>query len=322
MVSASGRQIALGAGVLLAGLALAAAAEAPPIKPYKDELFRNVVVQTLYGGDMRFIEYSKERDLYGRDEVVEKRAFEKFVSLEPSGVQKDLTLSADGRLVRYIGVGRTGGDARFVVMFLHGGNGSRFQAVDDWTFGGNFNRLKNLVVRNDGLYLSPDFGIINGQGTGQVKALMKAIAAQSPDAPFIVACTSLSGWLCFDLMADREANRLLGGVVLLGSLVEEKKFFPAPVFTDPARHIPIFIGHGTKDTILNWVTQELFFKRVKSRAPEYPIRFDAFVNGLHGTPMRLTDWRRVLNWMLGENARRGSASVPGAVPPIPTAAPR
>lgn len=309
--SRSGGRIVAGVGLLLACLAAGAAALAkdPPIKPYKDDLFQNVIIKTQYGGDMRFIEYSKKRDLYGRDRVVEKKAFDKYVSLAPDDVQHDLVLPNHGRPVRYIGVGRTDGDARFAVIFLHGGgDGSRFQGVDDWSFGGNFNRLKNLVARNDGVYLSPDFGLLGGQGTKDIKALMRAYAAKSPGAPIMVACTSLSGWLCFDLMSDRQSAALLGGVLLLGSLVEEKQFFASPVFTDPDRHVPIFIGHGTKDSILDWVTQELFFKRTKAAALDYPIRFDVFVNGYHGTPMRLIDWRRVLNWMIGEKGGPAAAN--------------
>jgi hypothetical protein len=308
--SGSGRRGALGVGLVLACLAVAATAVAkgPPIKPYKDDLFQNHVIKTLYDGDMRFIEYSKQRDLYGRDKVVEKKAFDKYVSLKPSDAQHDLVLRDGGRVVRYIGVGRTDGGARFVVIFLHGGgDGSRFQAVDDWSFGGNFNRLKNLVARNDGVYLSPDFSDFGTQGRNDIKALMKAFAEKSPGAPIMVACTSLSGRLCFDLIADGQSAALLGGILLLGSLVEERQLLASRVFTDPDRHVPIFIGHGSKDTILDWVTQELFFRKVKAAAPDYPIRFDLFVNGLHGTPMRLVDWRGVLNWMIGENGGPGSA---------------
>jgi hypothetical protein len=133
---------------------------------------------------------------------------------------------------------------------------------------------------------------------------MKAYAANSPGARIVVACTSLSGHLCFNLMADRESAGLLGGILLLGSVVE-KEFFTSPVLIDPDRHIPIFIGQGSKDAILGWVSQELFFRKVKAGSPDYPIRFDVFVNGLHGTPMRLIDWRGVLNWMIG--AESGSA---------------
>ena len=142
-----------------------------------------------------------------------------------------------GRGVRYVAVGRTDGGARFIVIFLHGGgNGSRFQAVDDWSFGGNFNRLKNLVTRNDGVYLSPDFSGFGDQGKDDIKALMKTYAAKSPGAPIIVACTSLSGELCFDLMADRESASLLGGILLLGAVVEEtassrRRFSPIPLAT-------------------------------------------------------------------------------------------
>ena len=308
--SKNGGRIVAGVGLVLACLAAAATAAAvkdPPIKPYKDDLFQNRIIKTQYNGDLRFIEYSKKRDLYGRDKVVEKTAYDKYVSLAPDDVQHDLVLRGHDRLVRYVGVGRTDGGARFIVIFLHGGgDGSRFQAVDDWSFGGNFNRLKNLVAGNDGVYLSPDFSGFGDQGKDDIKALMRAYAAKSPGAPVIVACTSLSGHLCFSLMADRESASLLGGILLLGSVVEER-FFTSPVFTDPARHIPVFIGHGSRDTILDWVTQELFFRKVKAAAPDYPIRFDLFVNGLHGTPMRLTDWRRVLNWMIGADRGRASA---------------
>ncbi len=320
----SGGRVVLGVGLVLACLAAGgvaaggAAAIDPPIKPYKDDLFQNVIVRSFYNGDMRFIEYSKKRDLYGRDQVVEKKAFGKFVDLAPDDTQHDFVLA--GRGVRYIGVGRTEGDARFVVIFLHGGgDGSRHQAVDDWSFGGNFNRLKNLVTRNDGVYLSPDFSNFGDGGRDDIKTLMQTYAAKSPGAPIIVACTSLSGWLCFDLMANDEAAKLLGGIVLLGSLPEQQ-FFTSPIFTDPDRHIPIFIGHGTRDPILDWVTQELFFKKIRAAAPDYPVRLDVFLNGLHGTPMRLTDWRRVLNWMIEEDggpAPAGKGASQQSVVPIP-----
>ena len=252
--------------------------------------------------------------------MVEKKAFDKYVSLAPDDVQHDFILRDKGRVVRFVGVGRTGGSARFVVIFLHGGgNGSRFQGVDDWSFGGNFNRLKNLVARNDGAYLSPDFSGFGSDGKDDIKALMKTYAEKSPGAPIIVACTSLSGWLCVDLMSDRQSAALLGGVLFLGSVIERKQFFTAPVFTDPARHVPIFIGHGSKDPIIDWVTQELLFKKIKSAAPDYPVRYDVFVNGYHGTPMRLIDWRGVLNWMIG---RDGGVSAAERKPSLPVPEPR
>ena len=93
----------------------------------------------------------------------------------------------------------------------------------------------------------------------------------------------------------------------------------------PRRHIPIFIGHGGSDSLIPWMTPQLFFEQVKKGMPSYPIRFDLFVDGAHGTPLRLTDWRRVLNWMLPQAGETGGAVmvVPSAADvPTPVASPR
>jgi hypothetical protein len=53
--------------------------------------------------------------------------------------------------------------------------------------------------------------------------------------------------------------------------------------------------------VLNWKTQEAFFKKFKQLDPNYPVKFALFNTGSHGTPIRMTDWRLVLNWMLAVN---------------------
>ena len=37
---------------------------------------------------------------------------------------------------------------------------------------------------------------------------------------------------------------------------------------------------------------------VQALRPDYPLKLVVFDGGAHGTPMRMTDWRAVLNWML------------------------
>ena len=43
--------------------------------------------------------------------------------------------------------------------------------------------------------------------------------------------------------------------------------------------------------------QEAFFRAILKRAPDYPARFVRFETGSHGTPIRMSDWRGILNWM-------------------------
>ncbi|WP_018183637.1 alpha/beta hydrolase [Kaistia granuli] len=287
--------LALLPGILLAG---AASAEATQLAPYKDDLFRyGKVLETRADGAFRIVDYDEMRDINGRDEVPERRAQRKYVSLKAKRVEDHLTYKAGGRTLKYVGAGATKGRASLIVLYLHGQNGTRFQGADDWTFGGNFNRVKNMTVAAGGAYLSPDFSDFEGGGTAEIKALMQEYAGRSPGAPIFVACGSYGGKLCWSLARDPEAASMISGLILLGSL-NDPGFLKTAAMKQGGRKIPIFIGHGSRDPIIDWKLQQAFFDQVRKKSPGYPIRFVLFQNGNHGTPIRMTDWRETLNWML------------------------
>lgn len=277
--------IATAFGLLLLPAKLA---EAQALKPYKEQLFAYPGVLSREGGHM-VVDYSEARDIDQRDEVPERRAQGKYVSLGVRKAQKDLTLKTDGGAIRHYAVGRTEA-ARFIVFYLHGQGGSRKQGVEDFTFGGNFNRLKNLAVANGGLYVSPDFPDFGDGGVRDVGRLIAHYAASSPGAPVIVACGSMGGQLCWGLANGKDAARL-SGLMLLGSLWDDA-FRSSSAFK---RKLPVFFGHGSNDTVFAVDKQEKFYR---SLGAGYPARFVRFETGTHGTPIRMTDWRDVLNWML------------------------
>ena len=62
--------------------------------------------------------------------------------------------------------------------------------------------------------------------------------------------------------------------------------------------LPIFIGHGEKDRSIGMKGQRDFLDKVLSKNKNYPIRMHVFTNGTHGTPIRMVDWKTVLNWMI------------------------
>jgi hypothetical protein len=286
---------ALVPGMLLAGTVIAQALE---LAPYKNDLFQyGKVLETRADGAFRTVDYDEMRDINGRDEVPERKAQRKYVSLKTKRVEDHLTYKAGGRTLKYVGAGATKGRASLIVIYLHGQNGTRFQGADDWTFGGNFNRVKNMTVAAGGVYLSPDFSDFEANGTAEIKALMQDYAARSPGAPIVVACGSYGGKLCWSLARDPEAASMISGLVLLGSL-SDPGFLKTAAMKPGGRKIPIFIGHGSRDPIIDWKTQQAFFDQVRKKSPGYPIRFVLFQNGNHGTPIRMTDWRETLNWML------------------------
>ena len=267
-------------------------ASALTLKPFKDSLFAYPgILSQADGGDFLTVDYRETRDINQRDEVPERRVKGEYVRLSVRSAQKDLSVSTTAGDIRHVAVGKTEG-ASAITIYLHGQGGSRRQGVDDFTFGGNFNRIKNLMWDNGGLYLSPDFSDFEATGVAEIAALLSHYAAKSPGAPIFVACGSMGGAICWALANDKSIASKLSGLLLLGS-------FPSEDFvksTAYARKVPLFIGQGSRDTVFPVETQEAMYRRLRSAG--YPVRFVRFETGTHGTPIRMTDWREMLNWML------------------------
>lgn len=281
--------IALGASLLT--WTQPAAAEL--LGPFKNELFAYPgVIATTDGGRHRTIDYREQRDINQRDEVPERRVHSRYVDLGPRSGQKDQIARTEVARIAHVTVGAAE-NANFIVIYLHGQGGSRLQGMADRTFGGNFNRLKNLVHRNGGLYLTTDFSDFGANGARQVASIILYYAERSPKAKIYVACGSMGGALCWRLADDAKVAPRLGGLLLLGSHWEER-FFASRAFR---AKVPVFFGHGGSDKVFPVATQEAFFRSILRRTPDYPSRFARFETGSHGTPIRMTDWRETLNWM-------------------------
>jgi len=278
---------------LLAGIVSASPAQAELLRAFKDELFAYpAILSHSDGGRHVTVDYRSGRDINQRDEIPERRVLGRYVDLGVRSQQKDLVASIAKTLIPHIAVGRTD-DARFIVLYLYGQGGSRRQGMDDFTFGGNFNRLKNLTARNGGLYLTTDFSDFGATGTRQVASLIDHYALRSKQAKVFVACGSMGGALCWRLADDASVAPRLGGLLLLGSHWEQD-FLASRAFR---ARVPVFFGHGGADKVFPVEQQERFFRSILARAPDYPVRFVRFETGSHGTPIRMSDWRATLNWM-------------------------
>jgi predicted esterase len=232
------------------------------------------------------------RDINGRDSVPEKRVKDAYVSLKARAYQKDVVFQTAAGPVKVMAAGKQSG-ASFIVIYLHGRGGNRLQGMNDFTFGGNFNRLKNLAATNGGLYLTPDFKDFAATGEAQVAGLIEAAKATSPSAPLILACGSQGGALCWRIASNDNAGNQLSGLILLGSLWDEG-FFKSPAFK---KRVPVFFGHGSRDPVFAIDKQEGFYREIRKRSPGYPVQFRRFESGNHGTPIRMSDWREMLNWI-------------------------
>ena len=280
--------------LLLILIAVPAFAAGLQLKPFKDKLFAYPsILAERDGGAHITVDYQEMRDINGRDEVPERRVKAEYVRLAVRSAQQDLVAETPAGAIRHFAVGKTSG-ASAIVLYMHGQGGSRRQGIDDFTFGGNFNRIKNLMWENGGLYLSPDFSGFDDKGVAEIAALIDHYAARSPDAPVLIACGSMGGAICWGLAAQATIAPLLSGILMLGS-------FPSDSFVGSSaakRQVPVYIGHGSRDTVFPVDTVETFYAALRKSG--YPVRMARFETGTHGTPIRMTDWRSVLNWMLAQ----------------------
>jgi pimeloyl-ACP methyl ester carboxylesterase len=283
---------ALAIAAMLA-LAVPGVARADLLPPHKDELFSYPgYLSTADGGDYRVVAYVEKRDLDGRDEVPERRVKPNYVSLGVRNQQQQLALQTGNGNIPHYAVGRTEG-ASLIVVYLHGQGGSMRQGVDDFTFGGNFNRIKNLAAAAGGLYLSPGFSNFDDAGASQVRALIRHYAGLSPKAEVYIACGSMGGRLCWRMADDSAVAPRLGGLLMLGSMWNDD-FFRSAAFK---RRVPVFFGQGTRDAVFTVDNVAAFYRKIRARAQGYPVRMVVFDDGSHGTPIRMTDWRETINWM-------------------------
>ncbi len=277
--------------VLLAGATCTNGAE---VAPFKDALFAYpAILEQTDGGRRLVINYNELRDINDRDTEPERHVRRQYVLPLPNGAEQDVTINIAGKPLKFMQVGRPIG-ASIIVAYLHGKGGDRKQGQNDARFGGNFNRIRNLMLANGGLYVTPDFSDFGDRGKDEVKAVLEFAIKESPYAKVFVACGSMGGFICHRLAADSEFAPKLSGMLLLGS-------FPDPNFQKSAffkSKRPLFVGHGGGDKTSPIEGMEAFYAAIRKASPRYPVWLHRFETGSHGTPVRMSDWRLALNLML------------------------
>ena len=285
---------------LLAALAIPAGslpAAGQVIAPYKDGLFAyREGTASLAGGRVLDVPYSVDIDIGRRDQIPERRVRRDYVDLSPTRRQTDETWHTQAGPVE-VSLAGVRHDPAFVVLFIHGKGGDRRLGMNDWTFGGNFNRLKNIAQRSGGLYMTMSAGLFAEADQKRASGLVAEIASRYPSARIVVACGSMGGRLCWSIAEGRQAS-LVSGLVLLGGQSSTGDV-RAAMKARGGRPLPTLIAHGSADKVYDFALQRHVADEVAAAFPGYPIRFVGFETGSHGTPIRMIDWRDTLNWILG-----------------------
>lgn len=260
---------------------------------YKDNLFAYPkALETRDNGDYRLLDYNKQIHIHKRDEIPVQRVQSRYVRMGVRRHQTFENFSYGGRSFEVASVAKKG-NPKFGVIFIHGRNGDRKLGMSDYIFGGNFNRLKNLAVRNNGIYISPSMRDFGNGGTLDISALISYLHQERRVGKIVLVCASMGSQIC-SRIAKRQADvARVSGLVILGG---------APDGSLASSHaaamgLPIILSHGTQDNVYSWQAQRKVYQRLKGRTARYPAQIILFQSGVHGTPIRMIDWRQSLNWI-------------------------
>ncbi len=284
----------VGAFALLLSIATPLQAASLKLKPFKDELFAYPgILEKRDNGDWLKIDYNRDRDIFDRDEIPVDKVKGRYVSLWVRLKQDYETLKLNGREIDLF---RTGAKSHqtFTVIFVHGRGVDRKLGGNDFRFGGNFNRLKNLAAKNGGTYYAPTIKSFDSEGVKDMAALIAHARKSSPGNPIVLACASMGSFICSGIARDPIAAAMLRGMVILGG-APDPEFIGTPAYDFK---IPLVLSHGSWDYVYDYKDQDAIYQKLHSRG--YPVRYILFETGKHGIPMRMTDWREVLNWIFAK----------------------
>ncbi|MEW7006852.1 MULTISPECIES: alpha/beta hydrolase family protein [unclassified Lentilitoribacter] len=263
------------------------------LKPFKDKLFAYPeILSSKDNGDYLLVKYDKQINIHKRDQVPIRKVKQKYVKLGLRRFQTYQEFQYAGRNIE-IGFVAKKGAPKFAVLFIHGRDGDRKLGLKDYTFGGNFNRLKNLAVRNNGLYLTQTIREFSKSGIADARALIRYLHDEKKVPNIIIVCASMGGQICNKLAHDHNDVARLSGIVLLGAIPDPKLATSHAVSVG----LPIILAHGNDDVVYDWRGVQAVYQRIKSRTSRYPIKLILFNTGRHGTPIRMIDWRQTLNWV-------------------------
>ena len=241
-------------------------------------------------------EYQKKNSKTAVHAVRKVKGF--YVSSKPKRHQQDLAITGNGKQLTHFAVGKINGGSQMTVIFLHGRDGSRHLGFDDDRFGGNFNRVKNLMFRNNGLYISADFSDFEEEGRKDIEALVSHYRPKTT-GKLVIACGSMGSFLCWQLMKNKTSNSMIDGYVIMGGF-PDPSYLKTGKLNVPDGKKPIYMAHGGIDYVYSWKDSKRYYDTLRQSSPGYPIRLSVFDGGKHGTPVRMMDWRVALNWIAAQ----------------------
>ncbi|MGI9400650.1 MAG: hypothetical protein ACR2O0_05305, partial [Rhizobiaceae bacterium] len=266
------------------------------LAPFKEAQFKyRPPLEVADGGAYLKIPYDELKDINDRDEIPVRKVRSWWVRRLPKDAEKELEFKSPSGTHKYKAIGRLDGNSKMTVIYVHGRGGNRLWGFDDERFGGNFNRLKNMLLKAGGTYISTDFTDFESTGFSDVSALIRKYRPLTK-GKLVVACGSMGNFHCWNMFQNSATASRVDGVIILAGFPDQR-FFSSAAANSSSKRIPLMISHGSWDPDYDYKPTLDFYRQIRKKIPSYPARYVLFETGKHGAPVRMIDWRDTLNWI-------------------------
>lgn len=209
--------------------------------------------------------------------------------------QTEKTITTNGRTYKYLATGALKGGSNMTVIFLHGRGGDRHLGFSDKKFEGNFKKVKDLMYRNGGIYVSTDVTNFEDKGTKDLTRLISYFKNKTKNK-VVVSCSSMSSFLCWELAKHEKTADMIDGLVFMGGF-PDPEYLASGKLKVPENKPAIYFSHGDRDSIYSWRYVDRYSRALRRKSPRYPVKYSLVKGGKHNDPLKKINWFRVLNWM-------------------------
>jgi hypothetical protein len=253
-------------------------------------------LKSEYNWEIELIDYSVFRDIEERDIIDVEKVADEYIELIPEWYRNLKNYEWDNWIKQYWEVKNSGikdEEIKIITIYFYWLNWNINQWINDYRFWWNFNRIQNLMIRNNWIYITTEFTNFNDKWVSDISYLIDKLNKKYINAEIIISWAS-SGWaLIWNILEEERLKKIVKWVLLIGSTIDMDYKID--------NLIPIYIWHWTKDRNIPYLTKYDFYNKLKEEKQNYPIKIEFFNWWIHWTPIRMINWLDAINWIFEQN---------------------
>lgn len=263
---------------------------------FKDEIFWDrQILEIKLNWSWKMIDYSQKKYINDRDKIAWEIVKDEFIDMKVEKfIEKNSFEIEKWKKFEYYELKDKSKDnesKEVIVIYLHWHWWNKAQWMNDKSFWWNFNRLKNLILENNWIYITTDVDLWLNESLVWHILLIEKLKSEYKNAKIIIAWASNWWVFLWHLLNSSRINKFIDWAIFLWTILDNSKSYNFMI----QNWIPLYIWHWTHD-FNPYKEKEEFIKIFNEQWWMWQV--EIFKNWVHWTPIRMIDWKETINWIL------------------------